>query len=109
MKITVFGAGYVGLVVAGCFSKLRHTIRVVDVDPKKIAALNEGIIPIYEPGLESLFRQGLDDGLLSFTLDVKEALNETDIVFIAVGTPSLDNGHADVSYVLEVADRKSVV
>jgi len=87
MKISVFGAGYVGLVAAACFAESGNTVITVDVDEKKIEGLKNGIIPIYEPGLKELILRNQTEGRLSFTTDVKLAVEQSLIQFIAVGTP----------------------
>lgn len=99
MKITVIGSGYVGLVSGVCFAKLGHEVVCVDKDDRKISALNSGQIPIFEPGLSELLTQVK----ISFTKNLKEALNGSSAVFIAVGTPQDEDGSADLSYVLAAA------
>ncbi len=103
MKIAVAGSGYVGLVTGACFASLGNDVICVDIDEKKIAQLKKGNLPIYEPGLQELVRQGLKNKNLSFTTDVAAATRRQDIVFIAVGTPPKPNGEADLSYVENVA------
>jgi UDPglucose 6-dehydrogenase len=102
MKISVFGAGYVGLVAAACFAESGNTVLAVDVDEKKIAGLKNGIIPIYEPGLKELVLRNQAEGRLSFTTDVVDAVEKSLIQFIAVGTPPGEDGSADLQYVLAV-------
>jgi UDPglucose 6-dehydrogenase len=102
MKISVFGAGYVGLVAAACFAESGNTVIAVDVDQKKIEGLKNGIIPIYEPGLKELILRNQAEGRLSFTTDVAEAVEQSLIQFIAVGTPPGEDGSADLQYVLAV-------
>lgn len=102
MKISVFGAGYVGLVAAACFAESGNTVIAVDVDQKKIECLKNNIIPIYEPGLKELILRNQDEGRLSFTTDVVEAVEQSLIQFIAVGTPPGEDGSADLQYVLAV-------
>lgn len=102
MKISVFGAGYVGLVAAACFAESGNTVIAVDVDQKKIEGLKNGIIPIYEPGLKELILRNQAEGRLSFTTDVVEAVEKSLIQFIAVGTPPGEDGSADLQYVLAV-------
>lgn len=102
MKISVFGAGYVGLVAAACFAESGNTVIAVDVDESKIDGLKNGIIPIYEPGLKELVLRNQADGRLSFTTDVKLAVEQSLIQFIAVGTPPGEDGSADLQYVLSV-------
>ncbi len=102
MKISVFGAGYVGLVAAACFAESGNTVIAVDVDEKKIEGLKNGIIPIYEPGLKELVLRNQTEGRLSFTTDVTLAVEQSLIQFIAVGTPPGEDGSADLQYVLAV-------
>ncbi len=104
MKITVIGTGYVGLVTGTCFSERGVRVYCVDNDPEKIAVLNQGKVPIYEPGLEELLRKNLEKGRLVFTNDLKEAISGTEVIFIAVGTPSGEDGSADLNHVLQVAE-----
>ena len=103
MKIAVAGAGYVGLVTAACFSELGNDVICVDIDEAKIANLNQGIIPIYEPGLNDLVIRNRQEKKLDFTTDLKKAIKESDIIFICVGTPPKESGEADLSYVENVA------
>ena len=103
MKISVVGTGYVGLVSGTCFSQTGVDVVCVDVDEKKITRLNNGQIPIYEPGLEDIFKYNVEKGRLSFTTDLKESLTDSEAVFIAVGTPPGEDGSADLKYVLSVA------
>ncbi len=109
MKIAVIGTGYVGLVSGTCFSEYGHRVTCVDKDAAKIDALKKGIIPIFEPGLDTMVARNQSSGLLSFTTDLSEAMDDVDAVFIAVGTPSRrGDGHADLQYVFaavtELAD-----
>lgn len=103
MKIAVVGTGYVGLVTGTCFSEMGAHVTCVDVDQRKIEALNKGIIPIYEPGLETLVHKNAKKGRLRFSTRLEDVLNGVDIVFSAVGTPPDEDGSADLKYVLEVA------
>lgn len=103
MKITVVGTGYVGLVSGTCFADVGIEVHCVDVNEKKIESLKKGIIPIYEPGLERLVKRNYEDGRLHFTTDLEEGIKGSDVVFIAVGTPPGEDGSADLSYVLGVA------
>lgn len=103
MNITVIGAGYVGLVTGTCFAELGNQVTCIDVNQKKIANLKKGILPIYEPGLESMVAANMAAGRLQFTATLKEISNEQDVIFIAVGTPSDKDGSADMQYVLEAA------
>ena len=103
MKIAIVGTGYVGLVSGTCFSEMGADVTCVDVDRKKIDKLRQGIIPIYEPGLEELVCKNVNAGRLHFTTDLREILDEVEVVFSAVGTPPDEDGSADLKYVLEVA------
>ena len=104
MKITIIGTGYVGLVSGTCFAEFGVSVTCVDKDVKKIKNLRNGIIPIYEPGLDELVKKNINQKRLSFETDLKKSLNDTSAIFIAVGTPSKKgDGHADLSYVYEVA------
>jgi len=103
MKITIVGTGYVGLVTGACFSEVGIDVNCVDIDKKKIDNLNNGIIPIYEPGLENLVKRNTEKGRLHFGTKLSECLDEVDVVFGAVGTPPDEDGSADLKYVLEVA------
>lgn len=103
MKITVIGTGYVGLVTGACFAEMGNQVTCVDIDAGKIARLNQGHIPIYEPGLEALIKSAVAEGRLSFTTDLANAMLQSKVYFIAVGTPPGDDGSADLRYVLDVA------
>ena len=103
MKIAVVGTGYVGLVSGACFAEMGLDITCVDIDKQKIDGLNNGIIPIYEPGLEELVRRNVGEGRLHFTTELTDCLDDVEVVFSAVGTPPGDDGSADLKYVLEVA------
>lgn len=104
MKIAMIGTGYVGLVSGVCFSDFGHDVVCVDKDPGKIARLNAGEVPIYEPGLDALMAKNVAEGRLSFTLDLAAAVDGADAVFIAVGTPTRrGDGHADLTYVMAAA------
>jgi UDPglucose 6-dehydrogenase len=105
MNITFIGHGYVGLVTAAVFADLGNTVYVIGHTQEKIDNLKKGILPIYEPGLEELVKRNLDAGRLIFTLDYLPAIPESSIVFIAVGTPPLPDGSADLSVVYETAKR----
>ena len=105
MKIAVIGTGYVGLVSGVCFSDFGHDVVCVDKDPAKIARLEAGEVPIYEPGLDELMARNVEAGRLSFTLDLAAALDGAEAVFIAVGTPTRrGDGHADLTYVMAAAE-----
>lgn len=103
MKITVFGSGYVGLVTGACLAEVGNNVVCMDIDEGKINKLKQGIIPIYEPGLEAMVKENQAAGRLSFTTDVKEAVDHGLFQFIAVGTPPDEDGSADLQYVLAVA------
>ena len=104
MKVTVFGTGYVGLVTGACLAEVGHNVICVDVDEAKVEGLKNGVIPIYEPGLEVVVKRNFESGQLRFTTEAKSAVDHGDIIFIAVGTPPDENGSADLQYVLAVAD-----
>ena len=99
MNITVVGTGYVGLVTGACFAEMGNVVTCVDVDSSKIAALREGNIPIYEPGLEAIVSENSKAGRLRFTTSLAEAMQESSLYFIAVGTPPGEDGSADLSHV----------
>ena len=103
MNITVVGSGYVGLVSGTCFSEMGNKVTCVDIDQNKIDKLKKGIVPIYEPGLEKMVLKNYEKQNLFFTTDLGEALQESEIVFIAVGTPMGEDGSADLQYVTAVA------
>jgi UDPglucose 6-dehydrogenase len=104
MKISVFGAGYVGLVTAACLAELGNKVVCCDVNSTKIEKLREGVLPIYEPGLDDLVMRNQQDGRLSFVDNPGVATSASDILIIAVGTPMLGDGQADLSYVTSVAE-----
>lgn len=103
MKIAVIGSGYVGLVTGTCFAETGVNVTCVDNNEDKINKLKEGIIPIYEPGLDTMIARNIEKGRLEFTTNLKESLVDCEVVFIAVGTPPDDDGSADLKYVLAVA------
>ena len=103
MNLTIVGTGYVGLVSGACFAEMGNRVTCVDVDRKKIDGLNQGRLPIYEPGLEAIVQRNREEGRLSFTTSLAEALSISQLVFIAVGTPPGEDGSADLQYVLAVA------
>ncbi|MDI9632007.1 MAG: nucleotide sugar dehydrogenase, partial [Acidobacteriota bacterium] len=103
MKICVVGSGYVGLVTGACLADFGMEVTGVDKDERKIAALERGEIPIYEPGLEEIVEKNVKAGRLAFTTDLAPAVREAQAVFIAVGTPPLPDGSADLSFVRQVA------
>ena len=103
MKLTVVGTGYVGLVTGACFAEMGNTVTCVDKDEKKLERLRKGEIPIYEPGLEPIVKNNMDSGQLKVTSDLAEAMVSSEYIFIAVGTPSNEDGSADLQHVLAVA------
>ena len=103
MKIAIVGTGYVGLVSGTCFSEMGVDVTCVDIDRDKVERLKEGVIPIYEPGLEDMVHRNVLAGRLHFTTDLREVLDDVEVVFSAVGTPPDEDGAADLKYVLEVA------
>ena len=103
MRIAIVGIGYVGLVSAACFADLGAEVYCVDVDEAKIQGLRQGIIPIYEPGLDTLVRRGMEAGRLHFGTSIAEVLPHVEIIFSAVGTPPDEDGSADLRHVLAVA------
>ncbi len=109
-NIAVVGVGYVGLVTGTCLADLGHRVTCLDVNEERIANLNKGILPIYEPGLEEVVRRNVAAGRLSFTTSYAEAVNDAspdraaEFVFIAVGTPSAVDGTADLDYVRRAAE-----
>ena len=104
MDISVFGAGYVGLVQAAVLANVGHNVICVDTDPDRIENLNKGVIPIYEPGLEGMVRENAKAGRLVFTADAPRAVSHGEVIFIAVGTPPDSTGRADLSHVWNVAE-----
>lgn len=103
MKITIIGSGYVGLVTGACFAEVGNEVVCLDLDAAKIDKLNQGIVPIYEPGLQDIIERNIKSGRLKFTSDIKMASEFGEIQFIAVGTPSGEDGSADLSYVISAA------
>src|SRR6186713_529090 len=103
MKLTIIGTGYVGLVTGTCFAEVGHQVVCVDNDPAKIELLQNGGIPIYEPDLEDLVRKNVSAGRLTFTTNTTEGVEKSDVVFIAVPTPPLEDGSVDLSFIEKVA------
>lgn len=103
MKISILGTGYVGLSTGVCLSEIGHSVICIDTDEQKIKNLNQGISPIYEPGLETLLTQNAAAGRLQFTTSHREALNGAEIIIIAVGTPQMEDGRANLSYLEQAA------
>jgi len=104
MNIAVIGTGYVGLVTGTCFAETGNRVVCVDIDAEKVEKLRRGVLPIYEPGLEAIFRRNLSGERLHFTTEYKEAIPQADIVFLALPTPSDGDGSADLRYVLQAAE-----
>ncbi len=102
-KIAVVGSGYVGLVTGTCFAETGNQVICVDIDADKVSRMQQGEIPIYEPHLEGLFERNIKDGRLSFTTDLKQAVDFAEVIFLALPTPPGEDGSADLSYVLDVA------
>ena len=103
MRVTIIGSGYVGLVAGACLAETGNDVVCADHDPKKVDGLRNGVLPIFEPGLESLVKRNEAEGRLHFTTDIADAVRHGDVVFIAVGTPPGENGSADLQHVLDVA------
>ncbi len=103
MNVTIFGTGYVGLVTGACLANAGNHVLCMDLDEAKIEGLRNGIIPIYEPGLEAIVKSCVDSGRLTFTTNAEQAVAFGDIQFIAVGTPPDEDGSADLQHVLAVA------
>ena len=104
MKIAVIGTGYVGLVAGACFADTGNTVYCVDKDSAKIEALKKGVIPIYEPGLDDLVKRGAEEGRLHFTTSTQEAVAQSEVIFMAVGTPGLPSGEPDLKYLKAAAE-----
>jgi len=104
MKIAVIGSGYVGLTTSACFAEMGNTVISVDKDENKIEMLQAGKVPIYEPGLEDMILRNMTAKRLNFTLDTKQAVQDSQIIFIAVGTPPGEDGSADLQYVIAAAE-----
>jgi UDPglucose 6-dehydrogenase len=103
MKIAVIGTGYVGLVTGTCLAEAGNDVICIDIDEAKVAMMRDGKIPIYEPGLEVVFKRNIDEGRLNFTTQLAEGTKEAEVIFLALPTPPNDDGSADLSYVLGVA------
>lgn len=104
MKVIIVGTGYVGLVTGACLAEVGTRVTCIDIDQEKIERLRQGILPIYEPGLEEIVERNIQNNRLTFSTDLSTAVVDADIVFIAVGTPSDEDGSADLKYVLKVAE-----
>ena len=105
MKIAIVGTGYVGLVTGTCLADTGNDVICVDIDKEKVEKLNNNIIPIYEPDLDTLFHRNVTSGRLKFTTNLKDASDKSDIIFLALPTPPGEDGSADLSYILGVADQ----
>lgn len=103
MKLSIVGTGYVGLVTGACFAEVGNDVTCLDIDAKKVDGLRNGVIPIYEPGLEALVNSNFEANRLHFSTDLSAVLNESDLLFIAVGTPADEDGSADLRHVIAVA------
>ena len=103
MRVAIFGTGYVGLVTGVCLAEIGHEITCIDINCEKIASLQGGKSPIYEPGLDSLLQRNMQAGRLKFTTDAQRGIVHSDLIFIAVGTPALPSGEADLQYVMAAA------
>ena len=104
MQICVIGTGYVGLVAGTCLAEMGNNVICVDNDTNKLALIEQGIIPIYEPGLEELIKANVNENRLKFTSDLKSAVEKSLVCFIAVGTPQSEDGSADLQYVMNVVE-----
>lgn len=109
MKITVVGTGYVGLVTGTCLADIGNEVICVDNNQQKVALMQDGLVPIYEPGLEVVFNRNIKEGRLTFTTDLKEGVKEAEVIFLALPTPPNGDGSADLSFVLGVADDLSQI
>src|SRR5688572_9349595 len=105
MKIAIVGTGYVGLTSGTCFAELGHDVVCVDIDKSKVDSLKHGKLTIYEPGLEDLFKRNLEAKRLHFTTDLADAVKDTEVIFLALPTPPGEDGSADLSYILGLADQ----
>jgi len=105
MNIAVVGTGYVGLVTGTCFAEMGNHVICVDIDAEKVSSMQQGKMPIYEPHLDVLFERNIKQGRLNFTTDLKEAVEPASIIFLALPTPPDEDGSADLSYVLSVAEQ----
>ena len=105
MRVLVIGSGYVGLVAAACFAEAGYSVLGVDVNASKVERLQKGEIPIFEPGLDVIFKRHLASGRLTFSSDLKNGIAEADVVFICVGTPQSEDGSADLRFVMQVAEQ----
>lgn len=104
MKISVVGTGYVGLVTGTCLAETGNVVTCVDINEEKVEMMQNGHVPIYEPGLEILFNRNIEQGRLNFTTNLEEAVEDAEIIFLALPTPPGEDGAADLSYVLGAAE-----
>jgi UDPglucose 6-dehydrogenase len=104
MRVAVIGTGYVGLVTGTCFSEMGNDVVCVDIDKNKVTKMRKGQVPIYEPGLKELFKRNIDEGRLRFTEKLAEGIKDAEVIFLALPTPPKEDGSADLSYILKVAD-----
>ncbi|MDC1186840.1 3-hydroxyacyl-CoA dehydrogenase NAD-binding domain-containing protein, partial [Crocinitomicaceae bacterium] len=104
-KIAVIGTGYVGLVSGTCFAETGNNVVCVDIDKNKVEKMRQGIVPIYEPHLDVVFERNIKQNRLRFTTNLEEAVEFAEIIFLALPTPPGEDGSADLSYVLDVADK----
>jgi len=105
VKIAVVGTGYVGLVTGTCFAEVGNHVTCVDIDEKKVSAMRKGAIPIYEPGLEEIFLRNIEQDRLKFSVDLEEGVQGAEVIFLALPTPPNEDGSADLSYILDVAEK----
>ena len=103
MKVAIVGSGYVGLVTGTCLAEIGHNVTCIDNNAEKIKTLKQGKIPIYEPGLKEKVAKNAKEGRLNFSTDIKEGVDNSEVIFIAVGTPSREDGSADLCYVENVS------
>lgn len=104
MRVAVVGTGYVGLVTGTCFAEMGNTVICVDIDEQKIERMNAGKVPIYEPGLEELFKKNIEENRLTFTTKLKDGIKDAEVIFLALPTPPAEDGSADLKYILGVAE-----
>lgn len=109
MKIAVIGTGYVGLVTGTCLAEVGNHVICVDIDKAKVSAMQKGKIPIYEPSLEEMFHRNINEKRLTFTTELKEGVKNAEIIFLALPTPSTEDGSADLSYILSVSDQLGIL
>lgn len=105
MKIAVVGTGYVGLVSGTCFAETGNSVTCIDIDAEKVSKMKNGFVPIYEPGLEDLFKRNIEEGRISFSTSLAEGIKNAEIIFLALPTPSGEDGSADLSYIMKVAEQ----